>query len=485
MSKVSSDNKQGSQDPKRSLPISQYFAIVKEILQIYKSILKEGTFGASLKISRFFLVDSAIESPFAEKRLLELVGDIVINLFNELGPVYGKAAQIALSRIEGDALEVATKMNLNRFYSDWPAMPFSQVKTILNKEIPEWHQEFIVEPHPIGVASMAQVHCATDTKGRSWVIKVVKPLSDKRLHETLDAIEQIIRLARPLEATAVGRRSIKEMRSLVKALRFETNLDLERKNLKRMRDKLKNRKQQILKLPMTLDDYCTDKILTIERFDGIPLSDVVSQRATISEVQRKKLAKKVLQELLIQVFEIGLFHGDPHAGNLILLEDGTLGIFDWGLTGELDDTDRKHISSLLRSLMTWNKERLINSLEAIATDFKCEVSREAIVVEIDGVIEMVQKKKDNEEKVDFHEMLEVILKSTDKLGIPVPDGLLMMAKSLITVEGLARGIDPQIALGRIATPLLFKAAKPQLKDFFEMSRRIPKAAGRFLHRTGS
>ncbi len=485
MSKISKNKKQQYSKNKSYLPLSQYFAIVKEILQIYKSILKEGTIGASVKISKFFLFDSALESPFAEKRLFELVGDIVINLFNELGPVYGKAAQIALSRIEGDAMELANKMHLDRFYSDWPAMPFSQVESILNQEIPEWQQEFVVEPHPIGVASMAQVHTATDNRGRQWVIKIVKPLSDKRLHETLDAIEQIIRLARPLESASIGRRSIKELRSLVKALRSETNLELECKNLKRMRDKLKNRKQQILRLPSTYDEFCTDKVLTVEKFEGVSLSDVVSQRTTLSEIQRRKLAKKVLQELLIQVFEIGLFHGDPHAGNLILLPDGTLGIFDWGLTGELDDTDRKHISSLLRSLMTWNKERLIDSLEAIAYDFKCQVSRDEIVKEIDGVIEMVQKKKEDGEKVDFHELLEVILKSTDKLGIPVPDGLLMMAKSLITVEGLARGIDPQIALGRIATPLLFRAAKPQLKDFWEMSRRIPKVAGRFLHRTGS
>ena len=482
MSKKLKDRREKKIRNRFNKPFPQHFAIAKEVLQINRSLIKEGTVGASRKISKFFLVDSGLESPFAEKRLLELVGDIVLNLFNELGPVYGKAAQIALSRIDGDAQEIVDKMNLNRIFSDWPAMPFEEVQKILDEEVPDWHQEFVIEPHPVGVASMAQVHTAIDESGRQWVIKVVKPLSDKRLHETLDAIEQIIRLSKPLEVTAVGRRTLKELRSLVAALRYETNLELEKKNLHRMREKLQGRKQQVLRLPETYDEFCTQRVMTLEKFNGISLSDVVSGHLVLSSHQRKKLAKKVLQELLVQVFEIGLFHGDPHAGNLILLEDGTVGLFDWGLAGELDDTDRRHISSLLRSLMTWNKERLIDSLADIAEDYKCEVSRDEISQEIESVASKIREQKEEEGKVSLHELLEVILKAADKLEIPVPDGLLMMAKSLITVEGLAKGIDPQIAMGRIATPLLFKAAKPQMKDLVELSRKLPRFAGQFLNR---
>jgi predicted unusual protein kinase regulating ubiquinone biosynthesis (AarF/ABC1/UbiB family) len=92
---------------------------------------------------------------------------------------------------------------------------------------------------------------------------------------------------------------------------------------------------------------------------------------------------------------------------------------------------------------------------------------------------MIKHHKDQGRKPTLQELLEACLKSAESLNIPVPDGLLMMAKSLLTIEGLARGIDPEIAMARIATPVLFKAAKPGFKDIIAMSKRLPKLAEQF------
>ncbi|SMF71183.1 ABC1 kinase family protein [Pseudobacteriovorax antillogorgiicola] len=482
MSKSAKSRKNQRYRERFTTPLAQHFAIANELLKIYKGLIKQGTIGTSIKISKFFLVDSGLEAPWSEKRLMDLFGDIVLDCFNELGPVYGKAAQIALSRAEGEARNMAEKFHLDRLYHDWPPMQFSEVEAILDEEIPDWQQEFIVEPHPLGVASMAQVHTAIDDTGKKWVIKVIKPQSDARLHETLDAIEQMLTLARPLEYTSVGRRTVKELRSLVSSMRLETDLAIEKRNIDRMRERLAAKKQKVLRLPETLDSFCSPRVMTVEKFEGVSLADVVSGHAELNKEQRKKLAKKVLHEMMVQVFEIGLFHGDPHAGNLILMDDGTVGLFDWGLTGELEDSDRRHISAMLRSLMTWDMERLIDALGDIARDGGVEVAREDIEAEVRNIATFVNEKKEQGKKATLQEMLEVCLNSAGTLEIPVPDGLLMMVKSLVTVEGLARGIDPQVSMGRIATPLLFKVAKPDVKDLLAFSKRLPKFAGQFLNR---
>ena len=82
----------------------------------------------------------------------------------------------------------------------------------------------------------------------------------------------------------------------------------------------------------------------MEKFDGPSLANIVNGKVELSSSEKRILARKVLKELLIQVFELGLFHGDPHAGNLILPEDGSVGLFDWGLAGEL----RLVIENILR-----------------------------------------------------------------------------------------------------------------------------------------
>lgn len=461
-------------------PIIQGLSIARELVAVYTGLIKQGTIGTSIKISKYFLLEPGLESVWASDRLGALFGDIVLSCFNELGPVYGKAAQIALSRADGEIARACERIQLDRIYRDWPPLEFSSIEQILDTEIPTWRETLNVERHPIGVASMAQVHSAQDRDGKSWVIKVIKPHADIRLHETLDAIEQIMRIAKPLGYNASGRRILKEVGALVNSMRSETDLLLEKQNIDRMREKLKAKKNQALRLPETKTDLCSKHVLVIEKFQGISLSDVVSGREKLSSEQRKKLAKRVLHELIVQVFEIGLFHGDPHAGNLILLSDGTVGLFDWGLAGELNEGDRRHISAILRSLMTFNMEKLVDSLEGIAREGACEVSRESIEFEIKNVADFVKLKKEQGEKPSLHELMEVCFNSAESLEIPVPDGLLMMAKSLITVEGLAKGIDPNISLGRIATPVLFKAARPELKDIIDLSKKIPKLAQRFL-----
>ncbi len=378
---------------KASFPaVGNYFAIARELFAIYKSLVIEGS-RVPWQLSRALLVGSSLDPLWAEKRFLEIVGDLIVDLFNDLGPVYGKAAQVALSRMGGDAKKTAHKLQLDRLYGQWPALPWPEVERILDQQIPEWHQDFVIDPYPIGVASMAQVHVATDESGKRWVIKVIKPHAEQRLHQTLDAIEQMIRLLKPFLITSSARRAFRELSDLVKAMRVETDLLKEMHNIDRMREKLAKRKQQVLILPATLPEYCTKSILTVELFEGTPLSELVNGTASLSVEMRRKLAKKVLNELLVQVFEIGLFHGDPHAGNLILLDDGTLGLFDWGLTGELLENDRKHISGLLKALMSGNLDKLVDCLQGMAEEHQVEVDRAAVEAEIQSIREMIKSKQ--------------------------------------------------------------------------------------------
>ncbi|WP_141735595.1 ABC1 kinase family protein [Oligoflexus tunisiensis] len=452
---------------------AQHLALAREITCIYKQLLFSGGIALPLRVSRAFLMEPGIDPFWSEKRILELVGDVALACFNSLGPVYGKLGQIALSRLDDEGQQLAQKMQLTRLYGAWPAIPFEEIEAILDEEIPDWQQEFVVEPHPLGVASMAQVHAAVDEEGREWVIKVIKPESCRRLEETLRALEQIVTLTSPLKLTSVGSKTIRELQDLIRSLRREVQLDLEKKNLDRMQERLDSKKQQVLRLPKTFDRFCTPNVLVMERFRGASLVDVVEGRMTLNAEQRKKLARRILQELLVQVFEIGLFHADPHAGNLMLLEDGCVGLFDWGLTGELREVDRRHISGILKALLMADMQRLIDVLVNIGEEHDVHCERADVEAELRKVSSLIQEHREAGTQASMEELLEAALRGSENLGIPVPDGLLMMAKSLLTIEGLARGIDPEVSFARAAGPVLLKAARPNLKEVIGMGRRLP------------
>ncbi len=450
-------------------------SLLTELVQINTALAKAGL-DLPKRLTKAVFQDSGLEPTWHSERLYDLVGEMLLSTFDHLGPVYGKAMQVTLSRLSPGLRYWAGKFRLNRVYGDWPAMPFSEVESILDQEIPSWHTKLKVNPYPIGVASMAQVHSAEDDDGREWVIKVIKPQSAKRLNETVGAMEQIIAVLQPITLSRVGRRTLRELTELCTALRMETALDREKKNIDRIREKLKNRKQQLLRIPETLDEFSTPHVLTVERFHGVSMVDIVDGHAAVPEEVRKKLARKMLAELLVQVFEVGLFHGDPHAGNLIFMEDGTIGLFDWGLAGELTESDRRHIASILKALLAVDMDKLVLALHTIAEEGGGNVEPEEISAALKKLADKIKEKKEQNQKLGLQELLDECLKAAEKLGIPIPDGLLLMAKSLLTIEGLARGIDPGISMARVATPVLLRAARPSIKDLFYMGKRMPVVA---------
>lgn len=447
-----------------------YIGIAHEIFKIYRGLGFQGLIATPLKISRYFLKDSGLESPWSEKRILDLISDIIMDYVNELGPVYGRAVQIALSRLDSDSSTLVKQLPLDRLYHQWPPLDFPRVEEILDEELPDWQEYMTVEPHPIGVTSMAQVHEARDRNGRAWVIKILKPQAIGRHHETLEVINQILHLAEPLEATPLGKRRLGHIKALVASIHGETDLLREKTSIQTMREKLAKGKQWVLRLPEPWDRFCSRNVLTLEKFEGLPLAAVVNGSSTLSKVQKNNLARKALQELMVQAFEHGLFHGDFHSSNLILLDDGSLGILDWNIGSEQDNIIRKHIAKLLKSIITFNQKLLADSLGNIALDHQCEVSPKDIQEDVNKIADFVKTESAAGNKASIQDLVERSFQVAGNLDIPVPLELLMMAKSLVTIECLAKGIDPSIPLSRVIAPISVKEFKPDLKDFLHLTK---------------
>lgn len=466
-------------------------AFLREIVAITRATTRLTAIRIPMAVGKSLWVDSALDGTSNPARALEVLGSTLLDYVNELGPIYGKAGQILLSRLDPPRQQLAAMLQLDRLYGQWPAMSLEQVFEILDRDVPEWRKHLKrIEAMPLGVASISQAHAAVDHAGNEWVVKVIKPDAHKRLSTTVDAIEQVLGVLDPAIVTRAAKKAVAEAKELCESYRGELSLRRELDTIQRVRSAMNDgRKQKLLRVPRVFEDCSADRVLVIERFRGVLLSDVVSGRAAIDPARRALLARKVLQDLLVQVFELGLFHADPHAGNLILVEDGTVGLFDWGLSGELLPSDRRHIAAVLRTLISLDFEGLVDALAGIAEDAGRQVDRKEIARELRGFTSGLKAKKTAKEAQlakaekpgksspqqaqSLHKMLDQCLRAADRLGIPVPSGLLMMAKTLVTIEGLARGIDPEIKMAYAATPVLLRVARPGLRDWFKLAGKLP------------
>lgn len=458
-------------------------SIPREFARLSIGFWKHTSVGIPYGLLRSAVKDANFVS-WSDKKVYGIVGDALLRVIDDWGPMYGKAMQIWFSRLGPKGQAMVELLSLDRVYGDWPPLEWKDVQKLLDQETPKWRDRLTVESIPLGVASMSQVHAAEDENGKRWVIKFLKPRSVSRLDETITALETAMTVAEPFAVTLVAKRLIRDLKDLCDGLRREMDLNHEAETMKRIRALVEQKRSKAIVVPDTLDELCNRRVIVMERLEGVKLSDVIAGRAPLTASARKSLARKVLGELLVQIFEWGLFHADPHAGNLMLMDDGSVGLYDWGLAGELLESDRRYIAGILKSLMTLDLERLIDVLQKMGSETRgVMIDREKIRLELKKLSELVKSgKKPDGEPPGLNALMEAALEAADRLGITMPNGLLLMAKSLLTIEGLARGIDADVAFGRVAGPVLFRAASPQLSDVFHMVKTLPRLAGKWLGR---
>jgi ubiquinone biosynthesis protein len=458
-------------------------AIPKELWRLSVGLMTEGTIGIPLRFVRSFVNDSALV-PWSDAKVFSIVGEALLGVIDAWGPLYGKAMQVWLSRMGKEAVPLIQMLKLDRVYGDWPPLSWNEVQLILDQEIPEWRDELKLETRPLGVASMSQVHGAVDMEGQSWVVKLLKPSAIIRLTESVDAIETAVLVAEPFALTRLSRRFLLDVQDLCRSLRREMNLEYERETMIRVQELIASKGQKSLRVPELHPRLSSGSVIVMERLHGVKLSDIISGKVELKQRMRKTIAKKVLNELLVQIFEWGLFHADPHAGNLMLLDDGAVGLYDWGLAGELLDADRRFIAGILKSVMALDIEKLIDVLGEMGRESTGKtVDRDKIRTELRRLINLVDESKSvNGEMPALTQMIEAALEGADRLGIPMPAGLLLMAKSLMTIEGLARGIDADVPFAMVAGPVLFRAADPSLGDMLALMRQVPNIMRRFLNK---
>jgi ubiquinone biosynthesis protein len=280
------------------------------------------------------------------------------------GGVFVKLGQFLSTRPDLVSPEIAAE--LRRLQEHVQPVPTSVIRQVLTAELGDETKRFAVFDHePVGAASIAQVHRAVLDDGRQVAVKVQRPDVGGRVERDLDIM---IRLADRLERRtqwAFELHALDTAEAFARNINTELDFDAEARNLALLADAVRDHRGFVV--PRAVDDLTTKRVLVMEWVDGMPLTDAA---ASLDDDRRSDLARSLLRCLLDQILIAGIFHVDPHPGNIYLTEDGRVAFIDGGAIGLLDRRQRSALQGVLIAIVAQDAARLRDALRPMTTTSK-------------------------------------------------------------------------------------------------------------------
>jgi len=346
----------------------------------------------------------------------------------ELGPSFIKLGQVLASR--PDLVGPALANELKLLHSTVPAIDSVTIRKTLQAELGEKFDLEIVDfdDTPMATASIGQVHRGRLADGTEIVIKVQRPGIEDAMLCDLDVLSGLAQLAERVEALAAFSPEAM-VRQLVPVLRRELDFGREMQNLQLFIELLKENHD--VSLPVPVESLCTRRVLVMTRLLGEDLSRCKPAEKFPKEV-RHQMAKTITETYMQMLFTHGLFHADPHPGNLIATDSGAIGILDFGMIGRIDTRLREQIEEMLFAISMADSRRLTQLIQR-AGDAPLDLDEAALSIDVSEFISTYGRQSLG--RFDLTGALNELGDLLHRHGIKLPSQSAMLMKMLISLEG--------------------------------------------------
>jgi len=372
-----------------------------------------------------------------------------------IGPAAIKLGQALSTR--PDLVGERAAENLSQLQDDLPPAPFAAIRRTIEQSFEAPLESLFSEfdEHPVGAASIAQVHRAVTTEGRDVAVKVLRPGIEEELAKAIDTYEWA---AAHAEAYG-GELERLRPRLVVAQLRQWTarELDLQREAASASELRENMVAEPGYYIPEIDWRRTARRVLTLEWLDGIKLSD----RDALIEADQdcQALAATLVRAFLRQAVVDGFFHADLHHGNLFALADGRIAAIDFGIMGRIDRRARIWLAEILYGLITGDYRRVAEiHFEAQYVPPHHSVEEFATALRAAGEPIRGLPVKD----ISVGRMLESLFSITRDFDMPTQPHLLLLQKTMVMNEGVATALDPDINMWETAEPFLKEWIRSEL-----------------------
>ncbi|SMP74693.1 ubiquinone biosynthesis protein [Neorhodopirellula lusitana] len=369
----------------------------------------------------------------------------------ELGPTFIKVGQVLASRPDLVGIELAEELKGLR--SDVRPDSEAQVRATLTSELGEDYESRFrsIEYEPLATASIGQVHRAVLPDGRRVVLKIQRSGIDRMMKQDLEVLEGLAQLASRVDALAVwGPQQM--VRQLMPMVKNELDFNRERGSLKQFAEMLASDRDEVV-VPDVIDSLCTRRVLVMNEMIGVPLAKVFSHTNVAEDdvplpsgdsspssdrpprMLPPDFGQRLARVYLKMVFEDGFFHADPHPGNLYYLEDGRLGILDFGMTGRIDESLRESIEEMLLAIHSGDRRRLTRLIRQVGNP-RVDLDQAALEIDVADFVDTFGRQ--SLDRFDLAGALNQLTEILHQHGISLPNQSALLLKMLISLEGTLR-----------------------------------------------
>jgi len=467
---------------------------VQRLTEIAAVLVRHGLsyFVSRLNLSRYLPRREQFMASGSEEALdRESVAARLTRAMEDLGPTFVRLGQLLASR--PDLLDEEFIHEFQRLQDRVAPFPSEEARAIVEAELGRPVGELFArfEDEPAASGSLAQVHRATLPDGTEVVVKVKRPGIDRLVLTDLS-------LLRPLAAYA--ERQVPELQmvqpvalleELERTIRRELDFVTEASNTARFHRELAEVPGAVC--PRVFWDLTSSGVLTMERLDGARITDLDA----IGKIgaNRGELARRLADIFLKQYLDMGVFHGDPHPGNLLILRNGAIGIIDFGMVGRLTTELQNKLGALLVALVGREVDivaELCFSLGMMGEEFNETAFKVGVVELLDKYYGMPLK------RIDPGRVFSDVTSLARDTRLVLPRDFVLLAKSLVTIVSTARLLDPDFNLSEILRPRaqavlrrrlapreLAKSVGLNLWGFGTLVQALPRSFLRILRRAES
>lgn len=362
-------------------------------------------------------------------------------VIEELGPTYIKFGQILSTRkdlFDQDIIDELSKLrdSVEPFDTDIAKAIF---KNETGLEINDLFKEF--NDIPIGSASIGQVYEGKLKNNEDVIVKIQRPNIEETIKSDMEILKTIASALKDLNKD-IDIDLVQLVEEFHAQLIRELDYNFEAMNAIKFKKIFENSKE--VYIPTIYNEYSTDKVLVMEKIIGVKLSDT----SKIKELgwSTKNIAEIGVRSLFKQIFEYGFFHGDPHPGNIFVVSNNCISYIDFGMIGIIDNKMLNFLNDIAIAISKRNIERVIHLLidmNILHSDIDNSNFRQDLLYLMHYYYDVPI------EKLSISNILNEMFRFLRKYKIAIPSQLSMLAKTVITLEGTARSLNPNFSISSI------------------------------------
>ena len=385
----------------------------------------------------------------------------------KLGPAYIKLGQMLATRPDIVGPSVATA--LEHLQDRLPPFPESQARAVIAQSLGQPVASLFTELGPaVAAASIAQVHRGRTAEGADIAVKVLRPTIEVRFARDLAALELFARAAESVSAEARRLRFIAIKQTLAASVALELDLRMEAAAASELYER--TRGDTDFRVPHVDWSRTAARVLTTEWIDGTPIRDPVALVAAGQDP--KKIALVVVRSFLTQALRDGFFHADMHPGNLFVDASGRLVAVDFGIMGRLEPPLRRFMAGTLAGFLSRDYQKIAQlhyDLAFVPPQHPIETFAQALR----AVGEPIFGKSARD--ISIAQLLGQLFETTRRFDMQAQPELVLLQKTMVVVEGVARGLDPDFDIWTAARPV----AERWVTDNLGPEARLARAAEGF------